>query len=181
MKRKVIYTTLTIIWMIVIFIFSSMNSQDSNDKSKKTIKKAVIKTTQISENIGLVDNNNSSEKDIKNVDKTINKKVNELNYPLRKCAHATEYAVLAILIIFTINAYTNKKYSIKKMILVILICFLYSLTDEYHQSFVPGRTSLFTDCLIDTTGSIIVCVIYSVVKKIKDKISNKEVEKYNEK
>ena len=59
------------------------------------------------------------------------------------------------------------------MLLVMLICFLYSLTDEYHQYFVPGRTSLFTDCLIDTTGSIIACVIYSVVKKIKDNLDKK--------
>lgn len=173
MKRKIIYTILTIIWMIIIFIFSSMNTQESNNKSKQTIKQTIEKTTEISENIGIIENSIPPQK--------IDKAVNKLNVPLRKCAHATEYAVLAILIILTINAYTNKKYSIRKILLVILICFLYSLTDEYHQSFVPGRTSLFTDCLIDTTGSIIACVIYSEVKKIKDKISNKEVEKYNEK
>ncbi len=162
MKRKIIYTTLTIIWMIVIFIFSSMNTQESNNKSKQTIKKTVEKTTEISESIGIVEN--------KIPPKKINSTVNKLNFPLRKCAHATEYAILAILIIFTINAYTNKNYSIKKVLLAVLICFLYSLTDEYHQSFVPGRTSLFTDCLIDTTGSIIACIIYSVAKKIKDKV-----------
>lgn len=44
MKRKIIYTTLTIIWLIVIFIFSSMNTQESNNKSKQTIKKTVEKT-----------------------------------------------------------------------------------------------------------------------------------------
>lgn len=165
MKRKIIYTTLTIIWLTVIFIFSSMNTQESNNKSKQTIKQTVETTTEISESIGIIENNIPPKK--------IDKAVNKLNVPLRKCAHATEYAVLAILIIFTINAYTNKNYSIRKIILVILICFLYSLTDEYHQSFVPGRTSLFTDCLIDTTGSIIACVIYSVVKKIKDNLDKK--------
>lgn len=168
MKRKLIYTILTIIWLTVIFIFSSMNTQESNNKSKQTIKQTVEKTTEISESIGIIENNIPPKK--------IDKAVNKLNVPLRKCAHATEYAVLAILIIFTINAYTNKNYSIRKILLVILICFLYSLTDEYHQSFVPGRTSLFTDCLIDTTGSIIVCVIYSVVKKIKDNFYKKNIE-----
>lgn len=167
MKRKIIYTTLTIIWMIVIFIFSSMNTQESNNKSKQTIKQTVEKTTQISESIGIIENNIPTQK--------IDKAVNKLNFPLRKCAHATEYAVLAILIIFTINAYTNKNYSIKKILLVIIICFLYSLSDEYHQSFVPGRTSLFTDCLIDTSGSVIACIMYSVVKKIKDNLHNKKM------
>lgn len=162
MKRKIIYTTLTIIWMIVIFIFSSMNTQESNNKSKQTIKQTVEKTTEISESIGITENNITQRK----LDSTVNK----LNVPLRKCAHATEYAVLAILIIFTINAYATKNYSMKKILLVILICFIYSLTDEYHQSFVPGRTSLFTDCLVDTTGSIIACIIYTTIKKIKEKI-----------
>ena len=117
MKRKLIYTILTIIWMIVIFIFSSMNTQESNNKSKQTIKQTVEKTTEISENIGIIENNIPPKK--------IDKAVNKLNVLLRKCAHATEYAVLAILIIFTINAYTNKNYSIRKIILVILICFIY--------------------------------------------------------
>lgn len=165
MKRKIIYTTLTIIWLIVIFIFSSMNTQESNNKSKQTIKKTVEKTTEISENIGITENKIPPQK--------INSTVNKLNYPLRKCAHASEYAVLAILIIFTINAFTNNNYSIKKILLTVLICFVYSLTDEYHQSFVPGRTSLFTDCLIDTTGSIIACMVYSVVKKVKERVHNK--------
>ncbi len=165
MKRKIIYTMLTIIWMIVIFILSSMNTQESNNKSKQTIKKTVEKTTEISESIGIVENKVPLQK--------VNSTVNKLNFPLRKCAHATEYAILAILIIFTINAYTNKNYSIKKILLAVLICFLYSLTDEYHQSLVPGRTRLFTDCLIDTTGSIIACIVYSVGKKIKDKVHNK--------
>ena len=162
MKRKIIYTTLTIICMIVIFILSSMNTNESNNKSKQTIKQTVEKTVEISENIGITEN--------KITQKQIDSTVNKLNLPLRKCAHATEYAILAIFLILTVNAYTNKNYSIKKILLVILICFIYSLTDEYHQSFVEGRTSSFTDCLIDTTGSIIVCILYTIIKKIRHNI-----------
>ena len=160
MNKKVIYTIITVIWLIVIFIFSSMNTDESNGKSKQTIKHTVEKTAEISENIGITEN--------KPTQKQINKTVNKLNVPLRKCAHATEYAILAVFVILTINSYTSKKYSVKKVILVILFCFIYSLTDEYHQSFVPGRTSLFTDCLIDTSGSIFICIIYTFIIKIKD-------------
>ena len=162
MKRKFIYILLTMIWIIVIFIFSSMNTQESNNKSKQIIKIAIEKITKISESIGVAENKITPQK--------INSIVNKLNLPLRKCAHATEYAILAILIIFTMNAFTNKNHLIKKILIAILICFLYSLTDEYHQSFVPGRTRLFTDCLIDTTGSVIGCIIYSVVRIVKDKV-----------
>ncbi len=35
------------------------------------------------------------------------------------------------------------------------LCILYALSDEYHQSFVPGRSSRLTDVGIDTTGSLI--------------------------
>ena len=160
MKRKIIYTLITIIWMIVIFTFSSMDTEESNGKSKQTIKQTVEKTAEISENIGISEN--------KMTQKQVNITVNKLNMPLRKCAHATEYAILAIFIIITINEYTNKRYSISKIIITILICFIYSLTDEFHQSFVPGRTSLFTDCLIDTTGSIITCLMYTIIKKVKE-------------
>ena len=158
MKRKVIYITLTIIWMIIIFIMSSMNTYESNGKSKQTIKKTVQKTSEISENIGITNS--------KPTEKQVNETVNKLNFPLRKCAHATEYAVLAILIIFTLNSFMGKEYSIKKMVIVITICFVYSLTDEYHQLFVPGRTSQFIDCIIDTSGSIIMCCVYTLVKKL---------------
>lgn len=158
MKKKIIYITLTIIWMIIIFIMSSMNTNESNGKSKQTIKKTVQKTTEISENIGITD--------IKPTEKQVNETVNKLNFPLRKCAHATEYAVLAILIIFTLNSFWGKNYTIKKIVMAIIICFIYSLTDEYHQSFVLGRTCQFSDCLIDILGSLIMCLGYLAIKKL---------------
>ena len=56
MNKKVIYTIITVIWLIVIFIFSSMNTDESNGKSKQTIKHTVEKTAEISENIGITEN-----------------------------------------------------------------------------------------------------------------------------
>jgi VanZ family protein len=37
----------------------------------------------------------------------------------------------------------------------ILFCLLYASSDEIHQIFVPGRGCLFTDVMIDFSGSII--------------------------
>ena len=53
-----------------------------------------------------------------------------IHHFLSKCAHFTEYAILALL----------------------LLVFLYAASDEFHQSCVPGRTALFSDVLIDTAG-----------------------------
>ena len=164
MKRKIIYITITLIWLILIFIMASMNTDESNGKSKQTIRETVKKTSEISENIGITNSKPS--------EKQINETVNKLNFPLRKCAHATEYAVLAILVIFTLNSFWGKSYSLKKVCIAIGFCFLYSLTDEYHQLFVSGRTSQFTDCLIDTLGSIIACCIYTIIKKSRKTLPN---------
>lgn len=35
----------------------------------------------------------------------------------------------------------------------VLLAGMYSLTDEYHQSLVPGRTPSLVDCGIDTLGA----------------------------
>ena len=159
MKKRIIYIALTLIWMIVIFIMSSMNTNESNGKSQETIKKSVQKTSEISDDIGITNS--------KPTEKQLNETVNNLNFPLRKCAHATEYAVLAILIICTLSTFWDKnRYTAKNIIIAIGICFVYSLTDEYHQSFVFGRTSQFSDCLIDTLGSAIICCIYALIKKV---------------
>lgn len=43
----------------------------------------------------------------------------------------------------------------KKKLGIIFICLLYAVTDEFHQSFVPGRTSLASDIIVDFAGASI--------------------------
>ena len=53
------------------------------------------------------------------------------------------------------------QYKIKKSrYLAIIFCFLYALSDEFHQSFIGGRSPEVTDVLIDFAGSIIGSLIY---------------------
>lgn len=77
-----------------------------------------------------------------------------------KSFHLIEYAILAILISFAVF----------KTKLVILISYLYAISDEVHQAFVPGRTSRFRDTLIDLIGILIGIFLFS---KIQKKISKK--------
>lgn len=91
----------------------------------------------------------------------------KLNYPLRKCAHATVYFILALLL-FTF--FKMLGLDIKKVILLtISLCFIYSLTDEYHQTFISNRTGRLSDCLIDTSGAIIGVALQYTIIKFKDK------------
>lgn len=68
-----------------------------------------------------------------------------------KSFHLIEYAILAALLLFAI--YKKK--------LVVFIAYLYAISDEIHQSFIPGRTSRFRDTLIDLIGIFIGLLIFN--------------------
>jgi VanZ family protein len=61
---------------------------------------------------------------------------------LRKCAHATEYAVLALLLYRAIGREWP----------AFLIGFAYAITDEIHQAFVRGRHASPFDVSMDAAG-----------------------------
>ena len=71
------------------------------------------------------------------------------DFVVRKAAHVLEYTALGF---FSANAfyYTFKK--IKIIFAAFGFSFLYSISDEIHQLFVPGRAGQIRDVLIDTAG-----------------------------
>lgn len=163
-----------IIWMSIIFIFSSMPSEESNGKSKAAIKETIeiinqASNSKQSENSSKAETNNA-EKAAETIKENNAQNQNEeqliekLNKPLRKCMHATEYLILSILILNWLRNYEIKKW--KAIVVSIITSFLYACTDEFHQLFVAGRTSQFTDVLIDTSGAIIGAIIFSILMAI---------------
>ena len=64
---------------------------------------------------------------------------------LRKCAHATEYAVLGLLLV---RAVGNE-------VPALALGFAYAVSDEIHQAFVRGRHASPIDVAIDTLGVVI--------------------------
>lgn len=162
-KNKIIVSWLLVfIWMGIIFYFSNMNTLESNNKSKKIIDKVVTTT------IDTTNNTNITTKEKQNL-------INMLNKPLRKCAHACVYLILSLLILHSLLLSfknLNNKHKLA-IIITIIICFIYSLSDEYHQTFIYGRTGQFSDCIIDTIGSSIGAFIFNIYKK-KKKERNKK-------
>lgn len=140
--------------MVVIFNFSHMPSDESDEKSKGLINEAI-------EIIVKATNEELSEDEIKVV-------VDRLNYPVRKVAHASVYFVLALFILNVIFDVKSPK-TWKIYAITILICFLYAITDEYHQTFIAGRTGKFTDVLIDTLGASIACTLVILFSRRKEK------------
>jgi VanZ family protein len=86
----------------------------------------------------------------------------KIHLVLRKCCHLTEYAILGLLVFRALShSKTNlPPWSWPRVGGALLIVFLYAATDEYHQSFVPGRTALFSDVCIDTGGATIALIAW---------------------
>lgn len=128
-----------IIWMIFIFIMSNTNGNDSSSQSN------------FFANIIL---------QFINIDKET------LTFLIRKVAHMSEYAILAL---FTYYALIKIAFN-KRIIFQItfLISFLYACSDELHQLFISGRSGQFTDVLIDSTGCLIMLLFLYLWQKRKN-------------
>ena len=86
-----------------------------------------------------------------------------------KVIHIGEYAILAILLYRALYISISSRFLKFTGPLVIFLCFLYGLSDEYHQSFVPDRFSDLNDLMADTTGAIMGTIIVSIFSTIKKK------------
>ncbi len=75
----------------------------------------------------------------------------DYDYPLRKAAHMAEYAVLYLL---TRRALEARGASLTAAAFALF----YAMSDEYHQSFVPGRAGLWSDVGIDAAGVLLALV-----------------------
>jgi len=73
---------------------------------------------------------------------------------LRKFGHWAEYFILAVLLMCVLQNESSEKNSWCHAVLIVVLVFLYALSDEWHQSFVPSRTASFGDVMIDVLGGI---------------------------
>lgn len=83
-----------------------------------------------------------------------------IDFPVRKMAHMTEYAILAVLFLFTVTFRENPEGARHMSRLFRYACalgfvVLAASADELHQRFVPGRAGRVVDVLIDTCGGFL--------------------------
>jgi VanZ family protein len=77
-----------------------------------------------------------------------------IHHYTRKTGHLTEYFILSLLLFRAIRA-GRKGMRLGWALAAIGVVFGYAALDEFHQSFVPGRTPAFSDVIIDTCGGIV--------------------------
>jgi VanZ family protein len=82
-----------------------------------------------------------------------------LNHLTRKLAHLTEYGIFANFLYHALSNGRNHKVSLRRAAIAIVIAGVYSLTDEFHQIFVPGRGPALHDSLLDTVGATLGIVL----------------------
>jgi VanZ family protein len=77
------------------------------------------------------------------------------------------FGVFFMFTFFLTLTLVNKELNAKTIILVLLISLIYSLSDEFHQIFVPGRFSDVKDALTDFAGSSASVVLLKFIEEIK--------------
>ena len=83
--------------------------------------------------------------------------VDFVHFLVRKAAHLTEYAVLGLLVFRAVRLTAQRLHQQVWLAAAsaLGICALYAASDEFHQSFVGGRTACVQDVLIDSCGAFL--------------------------
>jgi len=128
-KRAFLYVAL---WMLVIFFFSAQVSDESSEQSGRIVAFVLYVVRLVFGEPAAQALAGSG-----------------IELVVRKLAHFSEYAVLAVLMnrALRLNGFPAD------YLLSLLFSALYACTDEFHQSFVPGRSMELRDVLIDTAGA----------------------------
>ncbi|MCH4890660.1 VanZ family protein [Acidaminobacter sp. JC074] len=127
---------LVIGWMILIFLLSAQVADQSNELSTGITEKLFVLVGKVFKDLSL---------------KTF-------NHYIRKTAHFTIYLVLGLLLMhaFKVSHATRRG----GVFLTFVSGMVYAVSDEFHQSFVPGRGPSFFDVIIDTSGVIVGILVF---------------------
>jgi VanZ family protein len=142
-SAKSLYSWGTVLlWMLLIFFFSSQPAHDSNELSKgitRSIKEVVEKITP--------------EEEVFTFD--------DFNHKVRKNAHFFIYLVLGLLVLNALKK--SRVIGFKRLLMGFIICVLYAITDEIHQLFVPGRGAQVRDVMIDSSGALVGILLLKII------------------
>lgn len=147
---KVISWIPTIVIVFMIFWFSSQTA----DASMQTSDWLVLRIQELIRKTGFIRILAVYEWEIYEI----------LTVLVRKSAHATEYALLAVSILYALRC--NDVQSDKANWLAWFMTVLYACTDEFHQLFVPGRAGLLTDVMIDAAGAAAGLMVIYLLQKL---------------
>jgi len=148
-RKTILLLCITLIWMGVIFFFSSQPADESSKVSGFVAEKLLdLSKLVFGEKKAAV---------IKNL-------VFSNTLIIRKAGHVTEYLILGLLMSSLLHRLLQNRFVLTS----IIICTLYAVSDEIHQAFVPGRGPAVTDVLIDSVSAAIGVVLIFLFKRSKN-------------
>ncbi|MFI8687618.1 VanZ family protein [Rossellomorea sp. NPDC077527] len=161
-QKYLVWLFLTFIFMMVIYFISDMpyEAQDIKPLLESKMEKKFISVPDVKIKYDQQVVSSSSPYEF-------------IEFLYRKAGHILGYFTLTLLWIKTLS-YTKLKLA-KKLLFSILLSIAYAGMDEFHQTFVPGRTGHLIDVVVvDLMGVVLAVVCVVVIEAFKSK-SNTEV------
>lgn len=141
---------LALVWMCVIFGFSAQTNEESSVVSEGLSYRMVHST-------GFLFHLHLDEEQLQKIAASIESFV-------RKGAHMTEYAILAILLFIWIGRWEINV--LRRSGIAVIAAALYACSDEFHQLFVPGRAGCIRDVMIDSAGALLGLVLFLLLEGV---------------
>lgn len=159
--KKGITALLVLTWMFLIGSFSAQTGTESGGLSTQVAEKVVDLEEQVTGQ--------------EYTPKEREQKVQAMQFPLRKLAHMSEYAALALLLVWHLGCYQRLSQQGKLTVRLLLawgIAVFYASTDELHQRFVSGRSGQLTDVCIDAAGAFAGLLLFWLAAKLVHRVQN---------
>ena len=147
--KRLVYGSLVIVWMLVIFFYSAQDGTKSGSSSSEITYFILDLFTRI----GLISACNYTQQQITDFEGWI-----------RTIAHFTEYFIFGILALQFVR-YSFAKKPVVGITGSFLFCIIYAVTDEFHQYFVPGRAMQLEDWLVDMLGVFCGIMLFTLFTK----------------
>ena len=100
-----------------------------------------------------------------------------IHFLIRKAAHLIEYAVLGFLFFRSWRQSSSKQIWIswksRWAVYSLLACVTMAFLDEFHQRFIPSRTSSLRDVALDATGALCSILLIRIWVATRVRISHK--------
>lgn len=140
-RKRLVGYALLFVWMAVIFLLSGEVSDVSSGRSAAIVR--AIQSLDVSTSEDL------------------------LTFLTRKAAHITAYFILGVLVYYVIRSYSMTV--ARGVLIAVIFAGLYAVSDEIHQTFVPGRSGEVRDVLIDTTAAAAGVGVYVLAHNVRNK------------
>ncbi len=145
-----IAAVLALVWMCVIFSFSAQTKEESGAVSQG-LSYRMIDTTGRLLHLHLDD-------------ERIREIAGAIEHFVRKGAHMTEYAILTLLLYGWLCRWDMS--SRRRAVIAAVAAALYACSDEFHQTFVPGRAGRVGDVLVDSAGVLLGLALFFLIGKL---------------